>query len=77
MGAPSQVRLAEESRSNLLTISPRGRSLLESIYQLWSDTDQEIEAAIGLRDAQQLTDTTRRLRNVLGGFTPGSDSEPA
>jgi DNA-binding MarR family transcriptional regulator len=78
------VRLAElglivklvdqaELRSNLLKLSPRGTKMLTKIYQLWSETDREIETTIGIKNAQQLTAVTLKLRNALGGFTPGEN----
>jgi DNA-binding MarR family transcriptional regulator len=62
-----------ELRSNILSITRRGQKLLESIYQLWAETDREIEATIGLKNTKHLTDLTLKLRNALGGFTPGEN----
>lgn len=65
----------EELRSNVLTLTKRGQKLLASIYELWAETDREIEAAIGPNNAHQLTELTLQLRNALGGFTPGENVE--
>lgn len=64
----------DELRSNVLTLSRRGHKLLDRIYQLWAETDREIERAVGLKNTKLLTDLTFQLRNALGGFTPGEKS---
>jgi DNA-binding MarR family transcriptional regulator len=61
----------DELRSNALALTLRGQKMLRDIYKLWAKTDREIEATIGLKKAQQLTDITLQLRDALGGFTPG------
>jgi DNA-binding MarR family transcriptional regulator len=61
----------KELRSNIVKLTKRGRNLLGQIYQLWAETDREIEKTIGLKDAKELTEITLQLRNALGGFTPG------
>jgi DNA-binding MarR family transcriptional regulator len=63
---------SEELRSNVVALTRRGQKLLEGIYELWAETDLEIERTIGLKNTRQLTDLTFELRNALGGFTPGS-----
>jgi DNA-binding MarR family transcriptional regulator len=62
-----------ELRSNVLTLSKHGKSLLERIHQEWREIDQEICEAIGLENADQLASTAFRLRNALGGFVPGGE----
>lgn len=64
----------EQHRSNLLTLSKRGRGLLNLIYREWREVDREVEAAIGHRQAQRLGALTFDLRNALGGRTPGKPS---
>lgn len=58
-----------ELRSNVLRLSNRGRSLLETIYRAWQETDREISEAIGSENAEHLAYLTCQLRNALGGFT--------
>jgi DNA-binding MarR family transcriptional regulator len=65
----------KELRSNLLTLSRRGHSLLHDIDRLWAEADREIEATIGSQKTQELTGLTLQLRNALGGFTPGDERE--
>jgi DNA-binding MarR family transcriptional regulator len=60
-----------ELRSNLLKLSPKGTKLLAKIYILWSETDREIELTLGQKNTEHLTKMTQKLRNALGGFTPG------
>jgi DNA-binding MarR family transcriptional regulator len=62
-----------ELRSNILCITQRGQKQLGRIYEIWAETDREIEAKIGLKNTKQLTALTLRLRNALGGFTPGGN----
>lgn len=64
----------QELRSNVLTLSEHGNSLLTDIYQVWRQMDQEIDAAIGEEHAVQLAMITRKLRHAFGGFTPGEGS---
>lgn len=61
----------KELRSNILTLSEQGKSLMTQVYQVWTQVDQEIEEAIGSDNAQQLAKITLDLRNAFGGFTPG------
>jgi DNA-binding MarR family transcriptional regulator len=60
----------DELRSSVLGLTPRGQNMLRDICKLWADTDREIEAKIGEKEAQQLTNATLQLRNAMGGFTP-------
>lgn len=64
-----------ELRSNVLRLSKRGKSLLKSIYREWREIDREISEAIGPENAKHLADLTLELRNALGGFTPGGESQ--
>lgn len=61
----------KELRSNILTLSEQGKSLMTQVYQVWTQVDQEIEEAIGSDNAKQLAKITLDLRNAFGGFTPG------
>jgi DNA-binding MarR family transcriptional regulator len=67
-----------ELRSNVVTLTKRGNNLLDKIYMKWAETDREIEKVLGIQNAKQLTEITLRLRDALGGFTPGekADAEP-
>jgi DNA-binding MarR family transcriptional regulator len=65
----------KELRSNIVKLTKRGQNLLAKIYQLWAETDREIEKAIGLKNAKKLTTMTFQLRNALGGFTPGEKDQ--
>ena len=60
-----------ELRSNVLTLSPLGQSLLKKIYHEWQEIDREIDEIIGAEAMAQLGDLTCKLRNAFGGSTPG------
>ena len=62
-----------ELRKNLLKLTKKGRSLLASIYREWGEIDREIISVMGERDAEALKKLTLKLRNHLGGRTPGGD----
>jgi len=64
-----------ELRKNVLKLTKKGSSLLDSIYHEWAELDREIIAAMGERDAKVLKDLTRNLRDRLGGRRPGSGSK--
>lgn len=63
----------EELRKNVLTLTKKGHALLDAIHAEWHAIDAEIIAAIGERDAASLKRLTLKLRNKLGGKTPGGD----
>lgn len=60
-----------ELRSNILTLSPHGRSLLKAIHKEWSKIDKLIIKSIGKDEEKQLANLTLELRNQLGGTRPG------
>lgn len=61
-----------EARSNVLSLTPHGRSLLSDILEAWADIDQLIVEAIGADKAADLAAATRALRDALGGHVPGT-----
>lgn len=64
-----------ETRSNVLRLSSRGKSLLKTIYREWRRVDEEIASAIGAENAEHLAELTYLLRNALGGCAPGQGAE--
>ncbi|UOA32794.1 Transcriptional regulator SlyA [Sulfitobacter sp. DSM 110093] len=60
-----------ETRSNILRLTDRGRDLLADIHEAWRDIDAMIAARLGETDAQTLSTLTRALRDSLGGHAPG------
>lgn len=60
-----------ELRSNVLTLSKYGESLLERIHQEWREVDREMCEVIGVEDAERLANLSRQIRDAFGGFTPG------
>lgn len=61
----------QEPRSHRLTLTRRGRDLLEAIHAVWADVDRALDDALGSEDATTLGGLALRLRNALGGRTPG------
>ncbi len=59
-------------RSNILSLTERGRDLLGVIYDEWEATNQDIREAIGAEDAAKLATLMLKLRDALGGRTPGA-----
>ena len=62
-----------ELRKNVLRLTKKGNSLLDSIYQEWAEVDRELVAVMGKVDAEKLARLTLTLRNKLGGRTPGKN----
>lgn len=62
---------AETARSNVLTITKEGQTLLREIHRAWGDIDHMIEEALGVERAHQLGEMARELRDKLGGHPPG------
>lgn len=62
-----------ELRSNVLTLSKHGESLLKEIYREWREIDREICDVIGVENAAHLATLAYELRNAFGGSTPGGE----
>ncbi len=60
-----------ELRSNVITLSKYGESLLEKIHHEWREVDREMCAVIGVENADHLATFAGQIRNAFGGFTPG------
>lgn len=60
----------QEQRSQII-LTRRGSDLLQAIRAVWADVDQALDDALGSEDAATLGALTLRLRNALGGRTPG------
>lgn len=65
----------EERRSNLLTLTTKGKGLLDDIIDAWRTVDTIIEDAIGSTQADELAKLTHNLRDALGGHVPGTVKE--
>jgi len=62
-----------EVRSNILTLTTRGKGLLAEIHAAWRDIDDLIADVIGAEGAAQLSALTGELRDGLGGQAPSCD----
>ena len=60
-----------ELRSNVLSLTESGRSLLSGVFDAWRAVDDLIEGAIGADEAHVLSGIARSLRDALGGHPPG------
>jgi DNA-binding MarR family transcriptional regulator len=74
-GLIEKARDPESARGNLLTLSPRGREALASVYDAWTEMDRMIEDLLGQTKAHSLAALTRELRDALGGRPPGPQAE--
>jgi len=61
-----------ETRSNIVELTPHGRQMLADIHAAWRDIDTLIADAMGTDDAARLATLTRALRDRLGGKAPGA-----
>lgn len=61
----------QTARSNVLTLTDKGREMLLVIHEAWHDMDRIIEDALGVEKARMLAEAARELRNALGGHPPG------
>lgn len=66
----------DEARSNVLSLTDRGRNLVAEIYEAWTDMDRLIAARLGPEKAEALAKLTRELRDALGGRVPGARDAP-
>ena len=57
--------------TGVLRLSKDGAALLDAIYREWRALDAEIVKALGSTGATDLAKRTLKLRNALGGRTPG------
>ena len=60
------------ARSNVLTLTDKGREMLLAIHEAWHDMDRIIEDSLGVQKARMLAEAARELRNALGGHPPGA-----
>ncbi|MDQ2095000.1 MarR family winged helix-turn-helix transcriptional regulator [Rhodalgimonas zhirmunskyi] len=62
----------EDRRGHLLTLTETGRGLLAEIEAAWAEVDRIAEAAIGVEEFEALSKKAKRLRDALGGESPGA-----
>ena len=55
-----------ELRNNIITLTDRGRGLLEAIHEQWRATDDDIAELIGTDKARQIGQLALELRNAFG-----------
>lgn len=72
-GYVTRVSDPGETRSNIVALSDRGRSMLADIREAWADIDRLIRAKLGDEKAARLSDLTEELRDALGGRIPGAE----
>ncbi|MCW9043443.1 MAG: MarR family transcriptional regulator [Pseudopelagicola sp.] len=61
-----------ETRSNIVELTPKGRELMSDIHTAWRDIDSLIVDTMGADDAAHIATLTRALRDRLGGKAPGA-----
>jgi len=64
-------REPDERRSDVLSLTAKGKGQLQGIRKAWRQTDAHIVKAIGAEKAQLLGELTEELTIALGGHIPG------
>lgn len=64
-----------DGRASLLSLSPKGKGLLDQVFVAWHAVDQVIIDAIGEPQAEALFQHSLDLRDALGGRAPGSSDQ--
>ena len=72
LGFITRHREPDERRSDVLTLTAVGKAHLKGIRKTWTQMDDLIIEAIGIKKAQLLSELTEELTTALGGHVPGS-----
>ena len=72
LGFITRHREPDERRSDVLTLTAVGKAHLKGIRKTWTQMDDLIIEAIGIKKAQLLSELTEELTSALGGHVPGS-----
>jgi len=72
LGFITRHREPDERRSDVLTLTAVGKAHLKGIRKTWTQMDDLIIEAIGIKKAQLLGELTEELTTALGGQVPGS-----
>lgn len=72
LGLITRYREPDERRSDVLSLTSKGKARLQGIRSTWKQMDTLIVDAIGVEKAQLLGELTAELTLALGGHVPGS-----
>ena len=72
LGFITRHREPDERRSDVLILTAVGKAHLKGIRKTWTQMDDLIIEAIGIKKAQLLSELTEELTTALGGHVPGS-----
>ena len=72
LGFITRHREPDERRSDVLILTAVGKAHLKEIRKTWTQMDDLIIEAIGIKKAQLLSELTEELTTALGGHVPGS-----
>ena len=72
LGFITRHREPDERRSDVLILTAVGKAHLKGIRKTWTQMDDLIIEAIGIKKAQLLGELTEELTTALGGQVPGS-----
>ncbi len=59
-----------DSRRNLLTLTPKGEALIDQVHEAWREVDALVAEHLGEAQAKQLFDSAHDLRRSFGAKTP-------
>ncbi len=76
LGFVTRHREPDERRSDVLSLTAQGKTLIQGIRKTWRQTDARIVKAIGAEKAQILGELTAELTFALGGHIPGAPMAP-
>lgn len=65
---------SEEPRRNELSLTGKGKALIEGINNAWMEVDTMMDQLIGAEDAHRLAELASRLRTAMGGHVAGADT---
>ncbi len=71
VGLIERRKSPEDRRVDLISLAPKGASILEEVKDTWQDIDELIEISLGAEKADLLANLTRELKAALGGQIPG------
>lgn len=61
----------DDRRASVLSLTPKGKELLQQVFGVWEQVDEIIIEAIGSERAGRLFSDCLSLRDALGGEAPG------
>lgn len=67
----------DDKRTDIISLSERGKDVLIEVRDVWRDIDDLIAAKLGPERAELFNEMTRELKYALGGHVIGHPDHPA